>query len=193
MKYFSILAVAAMALFAFTTSPADSTPGHESASITWTGTKVTGSHTGQVDFQKHNWKFDDAGTLVSASFFVDMTTITCTDLDEKTGAKLVGHLNSQDFFNTAEYPTASFKSTSVKSLGKGEYAITGDMTIKNITEEMTINATISNDGHLTTATSKVEIDRTKFDIKYGSGSFFDDLGDNMIHDQFVLDIEIKKH
>jgi len=154
---------------------------------------VTGEHTGTIDFKAIAWKFDKAGTLVSANFTVDMTSIKCTDLDEKNGAKLVGHLGSADFFNTTVYPTAQFKTTGVKSMGKGAYEVTGDLTIKDITEPITFSANVSSDGHMRTGTAEVAIDRTKYDIKYGSGSFFDGLGDKMINDEFALVIEIKKH
>ncbi len=177
----------------FTSSPAVSDAGEESSSIVWTGKKVTGEHTGTIDFKTIAWKFDKAGTLVSANFTVDMTSIKCTDLDEKNGAKLVGHLGSADFFNTTVYPTAQFKTTGVKSMGKGAYEVTGDLTIKDITEPVTFSANVSSDGHMRAGTAEVAIDRTKYDIKYGSGSFFDGLGDKMINDEFVLTIDIKKH
>jgi polyisoprenoid-binding protein YceI len=167
--------------------------GHESSSIVWTGTKVTGSHTGTVDFKSFDWKFDEAGTLVSANFFVDMTSIQCTDLDEETGAKLEGHLKSTDFFNTEAYPTASFQTSTVESLGKGKYTITGELKIKSTVKSVSFEATVTSDGHITTAIATVVINRTAYDIKYGSGSFFDGLGDKMISDEFALDIEIKKH
>ena len=180
-----------VAVSSFTT-PAE-VVGHESSSIVWTATKVTGEHTGTLDFKTVAWKFDEGGMLISANFIVDMTSIKNTDLDEKNGAKLVGHLNSPDFFDTAVYPTAQFKTTAVKSMGEGEYEITGDMTIKDITKPLTFNANVADDGHVKHATAKVTIDRAKYDVKYGSGSFFDDLGDNLISDEFTLDIDITKH
>ncbi len=175
----------------FTTS--EEAVGNESSTIIWTGTKVTGEHTGTLDFKTVAWKFDEAGTLISANFIVDMTSIKNTDLDKESAAKLVGHLNSADFFNTAVYPTAEFKTTSVKSIGDGEYEITGDMTIKETTESLTFNANVTNDGHMKHGTATVTIDRSKYDVRYGSGSFFDGLGDKMIYDDFVLEIDIKKH
>lgn len=183
--------VLALVAVSFTTSTEDI--GHESSTINWTGTKVTGTHTGTIDFKTAAWKFDAEGALVSANFIVDMTSIKCTDLDEKNGKKLIGHLSSPDFFNTVAFPTAQFKTTAIKSLGKGDYEITGDMSIKDITMPLTFNANISTDGHVKNGTATIAIDRTKYDIKYGSGSFFDGLGDKMISDEFVLEVDIKKH
>lgn len=167
--------------------------GKESATITWTAKKVTGEHTGTVQFQKFDWKFDEKGSLVSANFFVDMTTIQVTDLEGEMKGKLEGHLSSPDFFNVKEFPTATFETTEVKSLGKGAYEITGDLTIKGITQPLSFNAEINNDGHMKHASANVVIDRAKFDVRYGSGSFFEGLGDKMIYDEFTLNINIDKH
>jgi polyisoprenoid-binding protein YceI len=122
-----------------------------------------------------------------------MTTIAVTDLEGEMKGKLEGHLASKDFFNIAEFPKASFKTSKVKSLGKGMYEVTGDLTIKSITNPITFNAQVENDGHMKHATASVIVDRSKFDIRYGSESFFDGLGDKMIYDEFTLDIDIWKH
>jgi polyisoprenoid-binding protein YceI len=167
--------------------------GKESATIQWVGKKVTGEHSGTVDFKDLNWKFDANGALVAANFTVDMTSIAVTDLEGDMKGKLEGHLSSADFFNVEEHPTASFTTTEVKSLGKGAYEITGDLVIKGISEPITFNAQVDNDGHMKHATANVEVDRAKYDIRYGSGSFFEGLGDKMIYDEFTLRIDIKKH
>lgn len=167
--------------------------GKETSSIVWTGKKVTGEHTGTIDFKHVAWKFDGNGALISANFSVDMTTIVNTDLGGEYKGKLEGHLASEDFFNTAKFPTADFVTTSVKPLGKGAYEISGDLTIKGIKESLTFEAMVKDDGHMKHATATVSIDRTKYGVKYGSGKFFDNLGDKMIDDEFILQIDIKKH
>ncbi len=195
MKRSIILGVSAIAMAAFTMSfvSNDKAAGKESASIVWTGKKVTGEHSGTIDFKAFGWKFDESRTLVSANFSVDMTSLVNTDMDGEAKTKLEGHLASKDFFNISEYPTANFVTTGVKSLGKGAYEIEGNLTIKGITNLLSFRAMIKDDGHMRHATAMVNIDRTKYDIRYGSGKFFEDLGDRMIDDEFSLQIDIKKH
>ena len=189
----STLALAAVVgLFSMSFTSANE-EGKESATIKWNGKKVTGEHSGTVNFDRFDWKFDANGALVSANFFVDMTSIAVTDLEGEMKGKLEGHLKSADFFNIKEFPTANFVTTAVKSMGKGAYEITGDLTIKGITKPLTFTAQIENDGHMKHATASVVIDRSEYDVRYGSGSFFDGLGDNLIYDDFTLDIDIWKH
>ncbi len=116
-----------------------------------------------------------------------MTTITCTDIEDgEYNQKLVGHLKSDDFFGVEKFPTAEFvvkKSTKFKN---GKASITGDITIKGKTESLTFE--VDNDG--SNYKAKIDIDRSKFDVRYGSNSFFDNLGDKVIDDIFTLNIQL---
>lgn len=152
--------------------------------VTWKGYKVLGSHEGKINISGGNLEFAE-GVLTGGEITIDMNSITCTDLEGGTADKLVGHLNSDDFFGVANHPTASLKITKVASRGKaGEYKVTGDLTIKGITKSIKFDTTIADN----TATSNLKIDRSEFNIQYGSGSFFDNLGDKTIYDEFDLDI-----
>ncbi len=154
--------------------------------VTWKGQKVTGSHEGTIKIKEGQLEYDH-DVLKGGMFTIDMTSIACTDLKPGGAEKLVGHLNSDDFFGIATYPTATFKITKVvKGDTAGDYTITGDLTIKEKTNPITFNATAG--GNVANATLKV--DRTKYDIKYGSGSFFDNLGDKTIYDDFDLTINL---
>ena len=95
-------------------------------------------------------------------------------------------IKSQDFFNVAEFPTATLNIKESKKTGN-TYNVVGDFTIKGITE--TVNFQIEM-GELE-ATATVVIDRTKYGIKYGSGDFFDDLGDKAISNNFDLNVMMK--
>ncbi|NNC82310.1 MAG: YceI family protein [Flavobacteriales bacterium] len=184
--------VIGLSTMSFTTNGA-STEGKESATIIWKAEKVTGKHQGTVNFKNINWNFDSNGTLESADFTVDMTSIAVTDLEGDMKGKLQGHLSSEDFFHVEEHPEAHFKTTAVKSLGKGAYDITGDLTIKGITKPLSFQAQVENDGHMKHATATVVIDRSEYDVRYGSNSFFKGLGDKAIYDDFTLEVDIKKH
>jgi len=116
-----------------------------------------------------------------------MTSITNTDLtDESYNQKLVGHLKSDDFFGVAKFPTANLKITKAAKFSNGKALVTGDITIKGKTEPITFEIVKSGSSY----TAKLEIDRSKHNIKYGSTSFFDELGDKAIDDIFTLDIKI---
>ena len=158
----------------------------EKSTISWVGKKVTGQHSGTIgiksgELMMHDDKFE------GGSFVIDMTTIAVTDLKTGQGKeKLEGHLNSDDFFGIKANPEATVKITKVMGLGKGAYKVLANVTIKGNTQEVSFDAMVK-DG---VAKADITIDRTKFDVKYGSGSFFDDLGDKMIYDDFVLSINL---
>jgi len=158
----------------------------EESKVVWKGYKVTGSHEGTIALQSGVLAFE-ADKLVGGEFVIDMTTIQNTDLEGEYKGKLEGHLKSDDFFGVANFPTATLAFKEVKSTGKNSYAVTGDLTIKGKTNPVTFDISI----YGSKATASVKIDRTKFDVKYGSTSFFDNLKDKAIYDEFdlVTDLE----
>ena len=153
----------------------------ETSSVTWKGYKVTGSHTGNIALKQGSLDFKD-NKLVGGEFMIDMTTIVNTDMEGEYKAKLEGHLKSDDFFGVATYPTAKLVFDTVKSTGKNSYEVTGNLTIKDKTNPVTFDISI----YGSKATANVKIDRTKFDVRYGSTSFFDNLQDKAIYDEFDL-------
>lgn len=162
----------------------------ESSVITWTGKKVIGkSHTGTLMLQEGSLDMDGS-TLKGGSFVIDMTTLTDTDLSGEWKDKLEGHLKSDDFFGVETYPTASFVITNVASTGDGAYSVTGDVTIKGKTESLTFPATVKEVDGGYEATADVTFDRSKFDVRYGSDSFFDNLGDKAIDNNIDLSISL---
>jgi len=188
---FASLMLVSVAMTANTTNPVNSieskTIKTEESSVTWTGKKVTGQHTGTINIKSGSLEFDN-GMLTGGNITIDMNSIVCTDLGEGGARKLEGHLKSDDFFGVATHPTATLNITGVKEAEKkGSYMITADLTIKEITKSISFNAE-TNDAE---AQAKVVIDRTDFDVKYGSGSFFDNLGDKTIYDDFELIINLK--
>ncbi|MDB4297213.1 YceI family protein [Flavobacteriaceae bacterium] len=178
----AILGALALVAVSFTATAQESHAIKTSeSSIEWLGKKVTGEHTGTINFKEGNVSIKK-GNLVGGSFVVDMTTINVTDLQGEYKGKLEGHLNSDDFFGVAAHPTATFVITAVN--GK---EIFGDLTIKGHTEKQAFVLHVNNN----LISGKVTIDRTKFGIRYGSKSFFDNLKDKAISDAFVLDVKIK--
>ncbi len=158
----------------------------DNSTVTWKGYKVTGSHYGTVALQSGFLTFDE-GKLTGGEFVVDMTTIVVGDLEGEYKGKLEGHLKSDDFFGIEKFPTANLVFNKVKSTGKNSYEVTGDLTVKGKTAPVTFELSVYGNK----ATANVKIDRTTYDIRYGSTSFFDDLQDKAIYDEFdlVTDLE----
>lgn len=156
------------------------------STVTWKAYKVTGSHTGTVDLKEGALIFDE-GTLTGGEFSVDMTSLISTDLEGEYKEKLEGHLKSDDFFGVNENPTSKLVFTQVKATGKNSYEVTGDLTIKGITKPLTFDVSIY--GNKATATMK--IDRAQYNVRYGSGSFFENLGDKTIYDEFDLVVDLE--
>ncbi len=158
----------------------------DESKITWTGHKVTGQHEGTIKLQSGTLKFDDKNQLSGGTFTMDMSTLTVTDLEGDMKGKLEGHLKSEDFFGTDKHSKSTLVITKVDG-SEGKYKVTGDLTIKGITHPITFNMNIYED----TAKADLKIDRTKYDIKYGSASFFDGLKDKAIYDEFDLNVSLK--
>ena len=160
------------------------------SSVEWIGKKVTGQHAGGITIKEGTLNLHD-GHLSSGTIVIDMSTITCTDLKpEEGGKKLIGHLNSPDFFDAKNHNTATLTITEVKVIEGKKHSISGQLTIKGITKPITFPATIEiKDGKLG-AYAEMNVDRTLYDIKYGSGKFFEGLGDKMIADEFTIKFKI---
>jgi polyisoprenoid-binding protein YceI len=163
---------------------------NEGSKLTWLAKKATGEHNGTVKVSDGNFTVDN-NTLKAGSFDIDTRTITVADLtDEGANAKLVGHLKSDDFFSAEKYPKANFVITSATKTSGNQYNVKGKLTIKGITNEVAFPATIAVAGKKLTANAKITIDRTKYDIKFRSKNFFENLGDKVIYDDFDIDVAL---
>lgn len=188
----SILSLALAVVFganATATSPIDGEKKEvntETSKVTWKAYKVTGSHTGTVDLQSGALMFD-GDKLTGGEFVVDMPTLISTDLDGEYKGKLEGHLKSDDFFGVATHPTSKLVFTNVTASGKNSYKVTGDLTIKGITKPITFDVSI----YGSKATATLKVDRAEYDVRYGSGSFFENLGDKTIYDEFDLVVDLE--
>lgn len=191
MKKYLLLSLSLLAIVAMSFVPPMSYNVDTAASyITWTGYKVTGKHTGVIKLKNGNLQMDN-GVLTGGSFEVDMNTMTCTDLEGEWAGKLLGHLKSDDFFGVAKFPTSKFVITRViPQDSKGNYKIIGNLTIKETTKEQKFFATVTANGGVVTASGKLTIDRSEYNVRYGSGSFFDGLGDKTIYDEFDLQVNL---
>lgn len=161
----------------------------QQSSVAWTGYKVSGKHQGSIQLKSGELKFD-ASKLVGGNFEIDMTSITCSDLTGEYADKLVGHLKSDDFFGSANHPTAKFVITQAIHQGKDLYKVSGDLTIKGTAKSIKFSATVKEENGSKIANAEIKIDRADYNIKYGSGSFFDNLGDKTIFDEFDINVKL---
>jgi polyisoprenoid-binding protein YceI len=162
-----------------------------SSIMTWKGTKPTGAHDGTIAFKESSLVLDN-GKITGGEFIIDMNTIKNIDLAGSDGAgKIEGHLKAPDFFDVAMYPTSTFVITSVSDVEE-KLAVTGNLTIKDVTKSITIPAKISTDEGVTTFTSDLfNIDRADFNVKYGSKRWIEGLKDKFIDDLVEMSFVVK--
>src|SRR5450759_4126150 len=153
--------------------------------LLWLGEKVTGQHTGTIKLQS-GWLNLQDNKVVSGEFNIDMTSLLETD----NNAQLMGHLKSDDFFGVAKFPVAKLVITGSTPFDKGTGVVSGTLTIKDITNPIEFKATLQKKDEGTWFFANITVDRTKYNIRYGSGSFFDNLGDKTIYDDFRLKVNL---
>jgi polyisoprenoid-binding protein YceI len=155
--------------------------------IVWTGREVTTSkHFGNIYFASGQFEVK-SGLISSGEFVVDMTTIDNQDLPEDRRGRLEAHLKSDDFFSVESHPTALLSILSSESLDEGKWLVSGELTIKTFTHPVEFEMLNSNDGWK----ANLVFDRSKYEVKFRSGTFFENLGDKLIYDDIELAINLK--
>lgn len=159
--------------------------------IKWVGRKVTGSHNGLIKLKSGTLNVEGK-EITGGEFEIDMTSIEVLDLkDPKSKAKLTNHLKSGDFFSSQKFPTAKFTITRVEEeKDSDQIEVTGNLTMKGITHPITIPATLTQNGNSLAAQGQVSLDRTQWNVRYGSDKFFEGLGDKVIYDEFHLKLNL---
>lgn len=162
----------------------------DQSTVKWNGKKVGGEHYGSIKFSNGTLQVSN-GQVNTGVFEMDMTSIVCEDItNEGSNQRLVNHLKSDDFFSVETHPTSRMTITGVKKTSGNEYEFTGNLTVKGITNPITFKATSEVSGSTLRASGVMVVDRAKYDIKFRSASFFQNLGDNLIYDDFTLDFSL---
>jgi len=165
------------------------------STVEWVGNKVTGSHNGTLEIEKGEVTIDK-GVVITGRFILDMTSIKVLDIeDEKWNKKLEKHLKAEDFFGVNFYPKAIFefsKATPLKGAKADEpnYHFKGNLTLKGITHALDFDALVDLNKSGASASGQIIVDRTKYNIRYKSNSFFDGLGDKAIYDDFNITFHV---
>lgn len=159
---------------------------------TWTGSKTLIKEyfdTGTVNIKSGNATFAN-GVITGGEVVFDMSTIATTSTGRGNEADTLSgqakHMKSADFFDVENYPEAKFVITSISHEAGDTYMLTGNLTIKGSTHATTFPVEVVTTDGVVTIQGTATIDRTLWDIKYGSDKFFTNLGDNVIGDEFTL-------
>lgn len=155
--------------------------------VTWKGSNSFGSHEGYVYISKGELMIE-TGQLVGGTVEVDMSTIE--DENHKNDNNLIEHLKAPDFFDVKIFPFSRIVITRVASINAEDKEITGSLTIKGITNSVTFPAKMEVKDGIVKANGKLVIDRTKWNVRYNSGKFFDNLKDQAIADDIEFNIKI---
>ncbi len=182
---FTVLLAATVLMMAFNPIKEDVyTVDVANSSIGWSAKKVGGGHTGTVKITEGSLVYNGK-SLQKGVFLMDMSSITSDN------ARVTTHLKSPDFFSAEKNPSSKFEITKVSAAGKERVNISGNLTIKGITHPLTFPATVKQGKDVVVAVaSGIRIDRTKYDIKFRSKTFFGDIGDKAIDDEFELNINL---
>lgn len=156
----------------------------ENSTVQWIGKKIGGDHSGFINIQSGMLMMEE-NKIVSGVFSVDMNTISNTDITNETYRdKLIGHLNSDDFFSVEKFPISSMAVTESTPFINDVSMVTADLTIKGITHPVLFEVTREENQF----TGEIRVNRALYDIRYGSKTFFSDIGDKAIDDEFILQV-----
>ena len=159
----------------------------DESSLVWTGREVsTSSHYGTINFTSGQFEIAD-GLIAQGEFLVDMTSINVQDLTGGSKERLEGHLRSDDFFSVESFPTAHLYISSSEVISNGKWMVNGFLTIKDISHPVLFEMANTNDGW----NANLVFDRSKYNVKFRSGTFFENLGDKLIYDDIELKINLK--
>ena len=159
----------------------------DKSTIKWKGSKSTGAyHDGLISIDKGFINVNDS-IIVDGEVNINMDSITCTDIENpESNQYLISHLKNDDFFSVSDHPISYLKILSLKHQNDNNYLLQADLTIKGQTHPIEFFANIQINKDAAIATGKIEIDRSKYNIKYKSKTWYPDLGDRFINDIFEL-------
>lgn len=165
----------------------------QTSSLEWVAEKLTGKHNGTIKFL--GGTLSDNHGAISGKFDVDMNSILVSDLQGESKTKLENHLKSADFFDSKLFPKATFAITSLKTIAAPDkegntHTISGNMTIRDKTNPISFNAKFAEEAGKLRFTGTAVIDRSKYDVKYRSKTFFPEIGDKLIYDEFSLKFNV---
>ena len=172
-------------------SSGDYVMDNDNSSIKWTGRELsTKSHYGSLQMKNGSLTVNTDGT-VNGIIKIDMTTIDCEDLQGRSKASLERHLRSDDFFSVESHPIATLTFKSEGGIGAGnKLAFNGDLEIKGISHPISFESEVKSVDPKVTALVDMTFDRSKYNVRFRSGTFFQNLGDKLIYDDIEITVDI---
>lgn len=170
-----------LALFGFlATSAQQYKLNPKKSKVEWIGYGEIGDfkQQGTIDVKEGSITLEDK-TIKSAKLVIDMKSISHPD------KSLSKHLAKKDFFWSKKYPTAQLDIVAIEN-----DTVTADLTIRGITKPINFPMQLEQEGTSIIAKGTMTIDRTIYDIKYNSSSYFQDLGNYAIKNEFDLNFEV---
>ncbi len=167
------------------------------STIAWIGSKPTGKHNGEINVKDGEFTLEK-GKITQGKFIIDMNSIAVLDLEGEDKTNLEAHLKGTNkpeaedhFFNVKKFPEATFEVIGYAN-ENGSELLEGNLTLKGKTNKVKFPVSVEEkEGFIHLTSTAFEINRTLWDVKYGSKSFFDDLGDKYINDEISLTLNIK--
>ncbi|MCC6233184.1 MAG: YceI family protein [Verrucomicrobiales bacterium] len=164
--------------------------------VEWTGRNLLNKHRGQLRVTAGSLEFRD-GWLVGGEVALDLRSVSCTDLtDPALNRLLLEHLRSADFLDAERHPEAKLVIRRTAPVANGRpgapnLQMIADLTFRGITREITALAVAGRtpEGRVG-AQSLVVLDRTDWGSAYGSGRFFQDLGQHLVNDHVELEVRL---
>jgi len=164
--------------------------------LEWSGRNLFKKHFGTISISGGEITVKD-GEVADGSVTLDMRTIKNCDLqDQEEKSLLIRHLKSDDFFHVEHFPTAGFQLLECGVMvgatpGSPNYFIKGKLSLKDVTKEISIPAIIvpGENGSIR-AQACFDIDRTEWNVCYGSGKLFEKLGMHLVNDTISLEFFI---
>ena len=165
---------------------------NDNSSIKWTGRELsTKSHYGSLQMKNGSLTVNTDGT-VNGIIKIDMTTIDCEDLQGRSKASLERHLRSDDFFSVESHPIATLTFKSEGGIGAGnKLAFNGDLEIKGISHPISFESELKSVDPKVSALVDMTFDRSKYNVRFRSGTFFQNLGDKLIYDDIEISVDIR--
>lgn len=173
-------------------SSGDYVMDNDNSSIKWTGRELsTKSHYGSLQMKNGSLTVNTDGTI-NGIIKIDMTTIDCEDLQGRSKASLERHLRSDDFFSVESHPiaTLTFKSEGGIEAGN-KLAFNGDLEIKGISHPISFESELKSVDPKVSALVDMTFDRSKYNVRFRSGTFFQNLGDKLIYDDIEISVDIR--
>ena len=173
-------------------SSGDYVMDNDNSSIKWTGRELsTKSHYGSLQMKNGSLTVNTDGT-VNGIIKIDMTTIDCEDLQGRSKASLERHLRSDDFFSVESHPIATLTFKSEGGIAAGnKLAFNGDLEIKGISHPISFESEVKSVDPKVTALVDMTFDRSKYNVRFRSGTFFQNLGDKLIYDDIEISVDIR--